>query len=43
MLYVTAKEAHAVPGGVFPPPCAAAALMAMMPPPECFHVCTTFL
>ncbi|XP_052243901.1 cleavage stimulation factor subunit 3-like isoform X2 [Dreissena polymorpha] len=31
------KDAHIVPGGVFPPPDAAASLMAMMPPPECFH------
>ncbi|XP_052810218.1 cleavage stimulation factor subunit 3-like isoform X2 [Mya arenaria] len=31
------KDAHIVPGGVFPPPDGAASLMKMMPPPECFH------
>lgn len=41
-IYFTAKDAHVVPGGVFPPPIAAAALMAMMPPPECFHVSILF-
>lgn len=37
-MLITAKDAHVVPGGVFPPPAAASALMMMMPPPECFHV-----
>jgi len=38
MFSPSAKDAHIVPGGVFPPPDSAAALMKMMPPPECFHV-----
>ena len=37
-IFISAADAHVVPGGEFPVPSAAAALMTMMPPPECFHV-----
>ena len=42
-VFVSAAEAHPVPGGVFPVPPAGALLMELLPPPDCFHVSTHYI